>query len=125
MPIVGKVPTDELLTFDNNIRYVNIRKEYLEGRGLNSIKIVIANDDSLAGDGILQGYEIIHDLSDRTVIDGKLYLVRIGNKTFGCKIFKKPNNTLDLHIDHRVENFPTKDVFVISRIIGHGYYKAD
>jgi len=89
-------------------------------QGLYALKV---GGDSLRGDEIYSGDLIIVNPGDTAILDGKIYIVRLGNEVCARHIFKQDGYLKLVSSDNISNEIKADEVEVLGRVILSGRWK--
>ena len=91
LPVLGHVPCSPPIEVDQQPEgEYEIPKSWLgEYQETQGLYILVASGDSLIGDGIADGTKMIVNPGDRDLVEGKIYIVLVENKSCAKKLIRR------------------------------------
>jgi SOS-response transcriptional repressor LexA len=91
LPVLGHVPCSPPIEVDQEPEgEYEIPKSWLgEYQETQGLYILVASGDSLIGDGIADGTKMIVNPGDRDLVEGKIYIVLVENKSCAKKLIRR------------------------------------
>ena len=125
IPVIGVVPCGTPFPVDQvkSEEFAYVPRLLLNGANFSSLYALTAHGDSLQGDDVFDGDHLIVDPSQRNIVDGKIYAVRLGNETCARHVSVQDGHLRleSSHKDYRV--IEASEVEILGRVVLSGRWK--
>ncbi len=124
IPLHGTVPAGTPFPEEQETgEYVDVPKEFLKDvpnpQKVYGLKV---SGDSLMGDGILPGFTVVIE-PNIDIIDGKIYVVRLGNEVCIRHVFKKDDHLRLKSSNGKYQDLSVKDIEILGRVVASGRWQ--
>ena len=115
--IVGIVPAGIPASNEQqDLGYIYVESKKLGGVKMGDVYALKVSGNSLAGDGIEDGGTVIIE-PNAEIIDGKIYIIRLGNETFARHLFRKNGIVVLTSSNGAYQELKLKEVEILGRVI--------
>ena len=95
IPIIGRVPCGQLdVREETSIGHLTVALKELRGISTEGLYILIADGESLAGDNIHDGYNLLFNVNNTEIINGKTYIVRYDGQVTAKHVYKEHDKVI-------------------------------
>lgn len=124
LPIRGTIPAGYPFPAEQESgEFVEVPRQELGGIAPESLYALTVSGESLQGDGILSGDVVAVNSIDTEIIDGKIYIIRLGNEVCARHVFKQDNYLRLVSSNGDYKEMLATDVEILGRVILSGRWK--
>lgn len=124
IPLRGTVPAGYPFPVDQEPgEYVEVSRHELGGIAPQTLYGLKIGGDSLQGDEIYQGDTVIVNSTDLEVVDGKIYIIRLGDEVCARHIFHQGDRLKLASSNGQYKEIEATEVEILGRVILSGRWK--
>jgi SOS-response transcriptional repressor LexA len=124
LPILGCVPCGyPEYQEQQDLGKTLIPKSMLGNRDMRHLVVLIASGESMTGDEIFPGYKLVIDPTDKDVIEGKIYVVRVGAEVAVKHVSLKDGRPVLLPSNAEYKEIVPDELEILGRVVLYGNWK--
>ena len=124
LPIRGTVPAGYPFPEEEEQgEFIVVPRQELGGINPQTLYALKIGGDSLQGDEIYSGHMVIVNSVDTEIVDGRIYIVRLGNESCARHVFKQDNQLRLVSSNGEYKELLATEVEILGRVILSGRWR--
>lgn len=124
IPLRGYVPAGiPVSTEEEKGETIEVPRQLLNGASLDQLFALKISGNSLSGDEIYSGDSVVVNPNEKNIVNGKIFIVRIGNEVAARHVYKKDDYLRLVSSNGDYKEIAATDVEILGKLMVSGRWK--